>query len=105
MLVIKRINGKVMYAFDGKQKHNKIETIECYPVPIQQRDRTLFLPDTWYNRHQCDIEYIIDLYFVKLYEFIKLNSRFTCIVNEQQLRETLFQKIYKSSYSKSKTFP
>jgi hypothetical protein len=107
MLVIKRLNGKVMYAFDESQKVRESAPQRSYsaPIPIPQKNKNILNHDVWYWKHQRDIDTIVKLYLRRLYDFLKDNPRYTCSVNENYMQDALFEKLYKSSYSKCKTFP
>lgn len=103
MLIIKRVNGEVKYAFDPKanNKNNKDDFLPVLVPKLACRSSKHSLQQ-WYNRNFGMIDRITDMYIEAYTQYAVTNQKYNLVFDEEVFRQGLVSKLYKASYNTSK---
>ena len=105
MLLIKRENGKIVYAYEPKTHTNPIEKVNADILyPIIARPSSLVPIHKWYIVHSDVIDTIVDLYYSRFLDFALKNTRYTLNLDQEAFRSTMIRRLYWSSQSRKKNF-
>jgi hypothetical protein len=106
MLIIKRVDGKIRYAYDGGNKTcattTEVEIERAYKTTPQPFSRGNCKPiGLWYLQNKAMIHRVLDTYTTNVEAFIE--GKNVCF-NPEQFQEYLIEAMYWSSSSRLKTF-
>lgn len=102
MLVIKRVNGQVKYAFDPAAKV-KID-IDQTPILVPKLSKPRHKKDvsTWYHEHSSSVDSIIDSYIELYSDTVEQNKKYMCVLDELTFSDIMIHKLYSKSFNTNK---
>ncbi len=104
-------NGKVLYAFQPRDKNSMCEASSdgLYPIPIitsnhHSAQKQIRIRD-WYAKNARNIVAVITIYMDALQDFLAHNPQYVCYIKEEQLRSNLLVMLHQCSHSTFKNYP
>lgn len=103
MLIIKRINGEVKYAYDATAKkitqERQDDVILIPKIGPSSNQQSLWC---WYKNNYQVLDTIIDMYLNVLTQFVLQHRKYAVVFDDDIFRTHLLYKLYKTSLNTRK---
>lgn len=105
MLIIKRVDGQIKYAYDATLKNNSIKFEEpVIPLPKLPKPSHKMPLIKWYRLNYFAVEKIIESYVDMLDTFTASHPKYSTVFDIQIFRENIIKKLYSTSLNTAKKY-